>query len=257
MEHVRKHGWSVLHVFGNVDFVYTVGLWHTFRRPEIAMFGLDGKSMQHWVNLCVTVGHDNGWPADDEPFQGVIDGVDTQLRKVHKDWDDPLFNSAFRFYSGVRVPFLQLVWPDREGRWPWDDRATTTCRTRQAWAWLPVHEHPPGGWKLIGELEPDFLFPCGPDSWTLTSQAVVDGRRSPVWVLHDEGAFDVLDERGYGADDLCLAFLGDLVNRHPGLRLCAALPDGHAATKDGTGWPAETPSDVIRHRSKLAWEGIQ
>lgn len=31
---------------GTLDFAYTVGLWHTFRLPELAMFGLDGEGMQ-------------------------------------------------------------------------------------------------------------------------------------------------------------------------------------------------------------------
>ena len=35
-----------------MDFTYTVGLWHSFRRPELVMFGLGGEDMQHWLNAA-------------------------------------------------------------------------------------------------------------------------------------------------------------------------------------------------------------
>ena len=64
----------------------------------------------------------------------------------------------------------------------------------------------------------------------LTSRGVLDGTRAVATVAYDQGSFDVLDERGHAAEDLCLGFLGDIVRRHPQVRECADLTEGQVAT---------------------------
>jgi hypothetical protein len=254
VETVTRFGWTALHVAGSLDFAYTVGVWHTFGQPELVMFGLTGPDMQTWLNTFVELGRDKGWPAPDEPFDGVLDGFETELRDVHPSWYRALFGTALGFYRGVAVPFRQLVWPDRHGRWPWDESATPSSRTRQAFAWQPVAEHAEGAWRLVGELGPTFPFPAGPDAWALTTRAVLAGQRPVATVTYDQGSYDVLDERGFGAEDLCLAFLGDVVRRHPQVRECADLMDGQVATaRTGGGWTRAHVTAVDRRTSKRAW----
>jgi hypothetical protein len=254
---VTRHGWSTLWVAGSLDFAYTVGLWHTFGTPELVMFGLSGEDMPSWLNTCVELGRDKGWPGVDEPFDGVIEGFDTRLRDVHPSWYRALFGAALGFYRGVAVPFRQLVWPDRHGHWPWEQDATPSSQARQAFAWLPVAQHPEGAWRLVGELGPTFPFPVGPDAWALTTRAVLSGARPVTTVCFDQGSYDVLDERGHAADDLCLAFLGDIVRRHPHLRACADLPEGQIASVDGgpdrTVWTRAHVTAGDRRTSKRAW----
>ncbi|MFI6761528.1 DUF4262 domain-containing protein [Micromonospora sp. NPDC050417] len=255
---IQEHGWSALRVEGGIGFAYTVGLWHSFRRPEIVMFGLDGENMQHWLNACVALGREQGWPEPGEPFEGVLEGFPTQLRPVHDSWRNALFGTAHRFYDGFAVPVLQLVWPDRDGRWPWAEQASASSRNRQAFAWLPVSEHPVGAWRLVGELEPDFPFPVGPDSWALTTTAVLDGERPITRISLDEGAYDVLDERGYDADDLCLAFLGDLVVRYPQVAAAADLGEGHVAISgDEQVWLRARQSPGDSRASQRAWDSAR
>jgi hypothetical protein len=249
---VRRHGWVSLWVAGSMDFAYTVGLWHTFGEPEVVMFGLEGEGMQVWLNTCVELGRDKGWPAVDEPFHGVIDGFETKLRDVHPSWHPALFGAAVAFYRGTAVPVRQLIWPDRNGLWPWDDNATPSSRNRQAFAWLPVGEHPVGSWRLVGEM-PNFGFPAGPDAWVLTTRGLLDGSRSVATVAYDQGSFDVLDDRGHAAEDLCLAFLGDVVKHHPRVLECADLVDGQSAVAAAGGWTRSYITATDRRTSKRAW----
>jgi Domain of unknown function (DUF4262) len=260
VEAVGRFGWSALWVAGSFDFAYTVGVYHTFGQPELVMFGLQGEDMPSWLNAAVELGRDKGWPEPDQPFDGVLDGFDTQVRDVHPSWYRALFGTALSFYRGVGVPFRQLIWPDRHGHWPWDDEATPSSRARQAFSWLPVSQNPEGAWRLVGELGPTFPFPAGPDAWVLTSRSVLAGTRPVARVAHDQGSYDVLDERGHEADDLCLAFLGDLVRQHPQLRECVDLIDGQVATAsvgaDGrtvSGWTRTYLTAADRRTSKRAW----
>ncbi|WP_176984989.1 DUF4262 domain-containing protein [Asanoa ishikariensis] len=255
---VEKHGWCSLLVPGTVDFAYTVGLWHSFQIPEIVMFGLAGEHMQLWLNTCVERLRDIGWPAAEAPFTGVIEGHETMLRPVDESWRDALFGTAYRFYGGWSVPIWQLVWPDGAGRWPWNDEATVSSRTRQAFGWLPVSAHPAGSWRLVGTFGNDFPLPAEPDSWALSTRSLLAGETSPALVAFDDGTFDVLDARGYAADDLCLAYLGHTVERHPSLSAFADLPAGHVATlaKDGA-WQRASLSDPQRTESTAAWRASQ
>lgn len=262
VETVRKHGWTPLWIAREIGYAHTVGVYHSFGQPEIVMFGLEGPGMQLWLNTAVEYGRDHGWPADGEPFTGVLDEFPTQLRTVHSSWQKPLFGAAHRFYRGSQVPVRQLVWPDRFGRWPWDGQATLSSRTRQAQTWLPVSEHPAGGWRLVGELEPGFGgadqqgtrgFRVGPDSWVLTTAGILDGRNPVARVVWDQAAYDILDEQGYLAEDLCLAFLGDVVRRHPDLAECADMIDGQTAIRDGSRFERSFIATDDRRSSKRCW----
>jgi hypothetical protein len=255
---VEKHGWCVLRVGGRIEFAYTVGLTHSFGLPEIVMFGLGGQNMQHWLNTCVDIVRERGLPDAGAPFPGVIDGVDTQLRPVDGSWWDALFGTAHRFYRGMPVPVRQLVWPDGAGRWPWDEAATESSRTRQAFAWLPVDAHPPGGWRLVGTFGDGFPLPAQPDSWALTTRSIVDGGAAPTTVFLDDDVCDVLDARGHDADDLCVALLGDLVLTHPTLRDVGELRAGGVAVRGGDGtWSSSAASGRQRAASAAAWERAQ
>jgi hypothetical protein len=256
VQQVRDHGWSVVGVLGTADFAYTVGLQHSFGRPELAMFALVGEDMMHWLNRCVDRALDQGWPGEEEPFTGVLDGAPVQLRTMHPSWDDAFFGTAERFYRRAGTPVQQLVWSDRAGNWPWVDAASPRCRS-QPRGWLPVAQHPAGGWRLVAELGRDFPFDAQPDDLALTTLAVRDGRRPIGSVANDSGVFDVLDERGYRADDLCLAHLGALVRQHPELVGCADLPGGQVAVPGpGGGWTRSALPNRLRRRSKRSWRHL-
>ncbi|WP_432825010.1 hypothetical protein [Dactylosporangium sp. CA-092794] len=74
-------------------------------------------------------------------------------------------------------------------------------------------------------------------------------------MLFDEGVFDILDERGHTADDLCTTYLGNLVLRHPTLRQLADLEPGSIATAAPDGaWRRAPLSERHRTDSVEGWE---
>jgi hypothetical protein len=120
---VRKPGWA-----------YSLGLWREFRHPEVAIFGW---APQRWglVNVVaelVSAGVDlrAGAPVDD-----VLLGGPVNVRPVHSSWFDLLFAER------ESPEFLQVMWPDQDGRFPWEASGDFQPRL-----WLPVDDHPPGPW---------------------------------------------------------------------------------------------------------------
>ncbi|MFB7795960.1 DUF4262 domain-containing protein [Streptomyces sp. NPDC056086] len=147
MANVREHGWHVVGVGGGdiPDWSFTVGLWHSYRIPEIAMFGLELQGLMHWVNAAVAELRDGAATEAGTLLPGVIEGYEVQVQPVEVSWHRPLLGTAVGFYRQNPVPVVQVVWPDRDHRWPSDEQASPGCRAQPS-LWLPVDEHPAGVW---------------------------------------------------------------------------------------------------------------
>jgi hypothetical protein len=242
-EHVVKTGWAVCGAFGDHLYAHTVGLWHSFRLPEIAMFGLSWPDIGSWLNAAVGVHRERVVILDDEPFEGVIKGFPVMLRHLDPSWIEPLFVTLGCFYRGLVPPVRQLVWPDRNGLWPWEDGASRGCREDQPRGWQPVSTHLDGPWRLIGELNTKWEFwPAGPDTEVTASRDVVAGRRTISKVIRAGEAWAFFDERG-PVVDADKVYFGQLVRQQPWLRRFEALPDFTEATRQ--------PDGSWRHRPWL------
>ena len=242
--HVQEHGWSVIAVAAEDElpgWAYTVGVGHTLGAPEVCMFGLRTRDMHTWLNA---VGQQlrAGQPlrADEERL-GVLDGFPVLVRPVHRSWFEDLFGQALGFYRGTPPPMMQLIWPDRDGVFPWQPGAGERCRTDQPWLWLPKDDHPPGPWTRVADLT-DSPFPDAPiDQLVVGSRRVIRGEAPIAGIVHrHDGQWAFLDAPG--ADDLGAVHLRHLVSEHPHIRDFADLPRGHAAWREPDGNWSRSPA---------------
>jgi hypothetical protein len=250
---VAESGWAVVAISGETPYAFTVGLWHTCQVPELAMFGLREQDMQIWLNSCATLMRDGTPIVDAEPFDGVLDNFPVQVRAADPSWHRPLFGPMCGYYGTDEVPVRQLVWPDREGRWPWDAAATATCRERQPQAWVPVEQHPDGPWRLVGELSAGWPFPdLEPDTTVMASPEIVSGKLPVVAVTHDaDGGWDFLDERGYADDATDWVYFGELYKAQPWLVRFADLPPDSQSWLDDEGeWRTRPFSEALADQSE-------
>lgn len=107
--HVREHGWHVVGVGGQdiPDWAFTVGLWHSYRIPEVAMFGLELQGLMHWVNAGAAELRDGAATEPGTLLAGVIEGYEVQVQPVHVSWHRPLLGTAVGFYGQTSVPVVQ------------------------------------------------------------------------------------------------------------------------------------------------------
>ena len=145
---VERHGWSVLRVGvpageEGPEFAYSVGMWATFRHPELIIVGLPLESAHAIINdvgEAIRGGRvfHAGDVADDEFLEGyavTFRDVPTRQYEFYLGW-------ANWFYRGDDFPCLQLIYPDRERRWPWAEGVASGFRE-----WQPVlAEAPPPTW---------------------------------------------------------------------------------------------------------------
>ncbi len=134
---VTEHGWFVAKIEGGVSndepaFAYTVGLFKTYGHPELTCIGLRTDLMHVMLNNCGQLIKTGQQPPVGPPFDEVLDDFKVQLREVRaRESYDEHMGYAIWFNGGSEFPLLQLVWPDKEGRFPGDPGASPWMVARQ------------------------------------------------------------------------------------------------------------------------------
>lgn len=149
---IDRQGWDVIGVAeadGLPGWAYSVGLTHSFGAGEVALFGLDVADMQVWVtDLCEAVAAGAAMP-DDTALTDDVTDLPGLLRPMDGGWYPGFFGVAEEFYRGTAYTVRQVVWPDRDGRFPWDDAVGDRCQRWQPPGWLPVGPGLSATWRRI------------------------------------------------------------------------------------------------------------
>lgn len=141
IDNVEKNGCHVVHVLprpdgsdGEEQFSYTVGLTKSMKWPEIVCFGLGTDEMTEMLGLAI----EECWERQLRPSDGlildrVLNGVPAKLALNDRIPDNYLgFAEWFAEHEGLPKPErLQLMWPDRNGVFPDDDRCLPDVRAAQ------------------------------------------------------------------------------------------------------------------------------
>jgi hypothetical protein len=133
---VEKYGWHCTSVSGNQRgfmpaFAYTVGLYRSYRQPEFIIFGLDPPVAHGILRILADAAAAGTMLPLDQPCEGLIENCACVFVEVPKNrFGDYVFSASW-FYSGDDFPLYQVVWPDREGRYPWNESAVPDPRHPQ------------------------------------------------------------------------------------------------------------------------------
>lgn len=121
-------------------FQYSVGLTYNFDLPEIITVG----QKHDWGHAMVNVIRDRVRSGEafvaGQRINGLIPpNYDAMLVAIDKRHYPELFGYCLWFYCGDDFAAFQLVWPDKENRFPWD----TGC-SRRVLDCQPVFDRGPG-----------------------------------------------------------------------------------------------------------------
>ena len=131
---VEKYGFHIAFINGDgysPSFAYTIGLFKTHNYPELICFGLDQDLM-----------HSMFWTAkemfDKEPVPNLavghpdfLEGFDVRLSPVDKARYRDYFSYGRWFYKCWDFPALQIVWPDKQARFPWEEGFNSDWKFKQ------------------------------------------------------------------------------------------------------------------------------
>ena len=121
---IREHGWFHTRVFDDKDrvpdFSYTSGFAVNRGYPEIILFSLSREVSgsilwDFWRDLEAGV-----QPKSGERVRGIFGNADAVLLPVAKSEYEEHLGWNRWFYGSDDFDCLQLVWPDPNGRFPWE-----------------------------------------------------------------------------------------------------------------------------------------
>jgi hypothetical protein len=122
---VEEYGWHCRHIHdeGRLPYwTFTIGVFQTWQHPELVVFGLRDTVAHDLLNQLVErvkAGETFG-PGRD--YDDVLESFGCRFVRVDAQWYSPFLGYAQWFYETEDgFPVLQLVWPDEQGRYPWDE----------------------------------------------------------------------------------------------------------------------------------------
>lgn len=126
IDDIATYGWHCVHIGGDEEgpgYTFTIGAFHSFGLPEFLIMGLPQATAHQIVDLALDAAR-SGAITDFTQTTGVLlDGHQCAFVRVpearYRDWA----GYARWFYQGNDFSLYQIVWPSRDGHFPWDAAA--------------------------------------------------------------------------------------------------------------------------------------
>ena len=140
LEIIASHGWQCTSVGAGEDqpcFSYTIGLLRSFNYSELMVIGLAPTTAHGMFTTAANAARAGRPLALEQPSEGLVEGYPCVFVKVPEIAYGEYVLSASWFYEGNAFPLYQIVWPSKEGRFPWHPSAGAQFRAEQPVVGLP------------------------------------------------------------------------------------------------------------------------
>lgn len=138
---IATYGWHCVGIHAEGDeagFAFTIGLFQTIGHPELVVFGLPPQVAMGIFNIVVDAAR-SGKPLDlAKPTDQLVEGFECRFAKVPAARYRDFVGMCRWYYQGDDFPLYQVVWPARDGTFPWHPDASPDFRRAQ-----PVIAAPP------------------------------------------------------------------------------------------------------------------
>ena len=119
-------GWHNVHINAEGElpsFSFTIGHFYKFNHPEILVVGLKSEISQQLLNIvAIKIA---GAKERIEPYKkypNMAEGLNLAFIPVSLKHYKEYLGYASWFYGSMKKPYpaLQMIWPDKEGLFPWE-----------------------------------------------------------------------------------------------------------------------------------------
>lgn len=121
---VAEQGVHVVHVPRDggqgPSYSYTVGLWESFQQPEVVVFGMPEDVAQDLLDAVADDASEGRALQAGDRRDDLLVGYPVRFFPVPADVVASHLGLAVWAYEGASFAVVQLVWPDKQGRWPWE-----------------------------------------------------------------------------------------------------------------------------------------
>jgi hypothetical protein len=131
---VKRVGWSVMLIPEDDEgpgFAYSLGFLHSFGCPEVIVFGLPIEVGHGVINQIGRLMQDGRRFRLDVEENDVAEGYPSRFLEVGAEHYEEYLGYASWLNRTTEYPVLQCVWPDRNGRFPWEPDVQPYVRNAQ------------------------------------------------------------------------------------------------------------------------------
>lgn len=122
--YIEKGIWGVIGVFHEnpeKNFSYSIGMRH-YGKPEIIVCGLPLETSKIVINNANRTAKDGNVVYQDGQFDNnILDGFPVAYVDVSEKNKRKYLVQAYSHYESWAFPAVQMVWPDTNGKFPWDE----------------------------------------------------------------------------------------------------------------------------------------
>jgi hypothetical protein len=198
-------------------FVYSIGLYKNYKHPEIIVFGLKSNVMGTIINHARDKIKEGFTFEPDRLYEGFLAGFPIQFIGVQKEhYPDYVGYGGWFYNNSWDFPMLQLIWPDKQSKWPWQEEFNPDWKFKQP----------------LLDRNTDFKFYEPRNLGVYTTFHVLEGK--PIlYVYHDEdGDWQFHSEYEPNIEDVKLVCLEQLVKKDPSLNEIHYLSLGCSAWRE-------------------------
>ena len=216
---IEKFGLQVIMVSSenyNPSFAYSVGLTETFNHPEIVCFGLPSDLAHSIINDVVEIIKQTEAIKIEKEYDNIFKDSRAAFLKVDQRNIEDYFGVALEYYPDKKIEALQLIWTDRNDKFPWEENFEDEFIYRQP----------------LLDRNADFKFREPKNLTTFTTRQWLDFQKPILRVVHDsDGDWQFLTGDQM-PDDIKIVALEQLVLRDKTLNDVFDLKYGEAADRD-------------------------
>jgi hypothetical protein len=140
---IQSYGWHVTKVFVSgvetgPEWAFSIGLFHSYCHPVVIIFGLK-------LDVCMALVNEIGeqikarkkYDVAEEYGDILSDPYKCVFRFVQPKHYHDYLGYARWFYENDPFPVLQCFWPDKAGKFPWDEGCIPFFRDAQPLLFVP------------------------------------------------------------------------------------------------------------------------
>jgi Domain of unknown function (DUF4262) len=140
VHNIAEFGWHCVNIIeddGHPPWSFTIGLYETWEHPELIIIGRSRATSHAMLKDLADHIELNDPPDLTDPNGHLLLGMRCHLLEVNPRYYSDYIGFALWFYRKRRFPLCQIIWPDRDGLYPWHPRAPETFKE-----WQPVLGNP-------------------------------------------------------------------------------------------------------------------
>jgi len=222
LQDIAGIGWHVIMVEATdylPGFAYTIGLWKNYNHPELISFGLSVKTLHSILNIGGDLAKSRQQIKAGNIYEDFFENSRTQILNVDKRNIADYFGYAIWFYEQKEFPALQLVWADRNNKFPWESNFEIEFENKQP----------------LLDRNADYKFREAKNVAVFTTRQYLELGRPIIHVVHDfDGAWQFLTGDQM-PEDIKIVCFEDIIKSDTTLNDIFNLDYGESARRDFPG----------------------